>query len=580
MTNLSLIKRFAAYYRPHRGLFALDFGSAVIAGLLELAFPVAVTLFIDRLLPTGSLGLIALSALGLLAIYGLNAGLQVVVTYWGHKLGISIETEMRRKAFDHLQKLSFGYFDNQKTGHLVARLTKDLEEIGEVAHHGPEDMFIALMTLIGAFLLMLNVHAPLALLTAVIVPVTAWVTTHYGTRMTATWHALYGRVADFNTRIEENVGGIRVVQSFTNEDYERHLFAESNERYRATKLAAYKVMAASMSLSYLSMRFVQVVVMLAGAWFVIHDGLSAGGFVGFLLLVNVFFRPVEKINSVIETYPKGIVGFQRYTAFLDTEPDVRDTDGAVDAGLLTGAIEYRDVRFGYKGSAPLLDGVSFSIQPGETIAFVGSSGAGKTTICSLLPRFYDLDSGAILIDGQDIRHFTLNSLRSSIGIVQQDVFLFAGTIRENIAYGRLNASEAEILEAARRAQLDTLILSLPDGLDTVIGERGVKLSGGQKQRLSIARIFLKNPPILILDEATSALDSETEFAIQSALTELSKGRTTLIIAHRLATIAGADRIFVVENGRIVEEGHHRELIQRDESRYAAMRRTYDRSNAR
>ncbi len=580
MTNLSLIKRFAAYYRPHRGLFALDFGSAVIAGLLELAFPVAVTLFIDRLLPTGSLGLIALSALGLLAIYGLNAGLQVVVTYWGHKLGISIETEMRRKAFDHLQKLSFGYFDNQKTGHLVARLTKDLEEIGEVAHHGPEDMFIALMTLIGAFLLMLNVHAPLALLTAVIVPVTAWVTTHYGTRMTATWHALYGRVADFNTRIEENVGGIRVVQSFTNEDYERHLFAESNERYRATKLAAYKVMAASMSLSYLSMRFVQVVVMLAGAWFVIHDGLSAGGFVGFLLLVNVFFRPVEKINSVIETYPKGIVGFQRYTAFLDTEPDVRDTDGAVDAGLLTGAIEYRDVRFGYKGSAPLLNGVSFSIRPGETVAFVGSSGAGKTTICSLLPRFYDLDSGAILIDGQDIRHFTLNSLRSSIGIVQQDVFLFAGTIRENIAYGRLNASEAEIREAARRAQLDTLILSLPDGLDTVIGERGVKLSGGQKQRLSIARIFLKNPPILILDEATSALDSETEFAIQSALTELSKGRTTLIIAHRLATIAGADRIFVVENGRIVEEGHHRELIQRDESRYAAMRRTYDRSNAR
>ncbi|PZU19039.1 MAG: multidrug ABC transporter ATP-binding protein [Shinella sp.] len=580
MTNLSLIKRFAAYYRPHRGLFALDFGSAVIAGLLELAFPVAVTLFIDRLLPTGSLGLIALSALGLLVIYGLNAGLQVVVTYWGHKLGISIETEMRRKAFDHLQKLSFGYFDNQKTGHLVARLTKDLEEIGEVAHHGPEDMFIALMTLIGAFLLMLNVHAPLALLTAVIVPVTAWVTTHYGTRMTATWHALYGRVADFNTRIEENVGGIRVVQSFTNEDYERHLFAESNESYRATKLAAYKVMAASMSLSYLSMRFVQVVVMLAGAWFVIHDGLSAGGFVGFLLLVNVFFRPVEKINSVIETYPKGIVGFQRYTAFLDTEPDVRDTDGALDAGLLTGAIEYRDVRFGYKGSAPLLDGVSFSIRPGETVAFVGSSGAGKTTICSLLPRFYDLDSGAILIDGQDIRHFTLNSLRSSIGIVQQDVFLFAGTIRENIAYGRLNASEAEIREAARRAQLDTLILSLPDGLDTVIGERGVKLSGGQKQRLSIARIFLKNPPILILDEATSALDSETEFAIQSALTELSKGRTTLIIAHRLATIAGADRIFVVENGRIVEEGHHRELIQRNESRYAAMRRTYDRSNAR
>ncbi len=562
-----LLKRFASYYRPHRGLFALDFSSAVVAGLLELAFPVAVTLFIDRLLPTGRLDLIALAAIGLFLIYFVNAGLQAIVTYWGHMLGIRIETEMRRKAFDHLQKLSFGYFDNQKTGHLVARLTKDLEEIGEVAHHGPEDLFIAVMTLIGAFILMLWVHVPLALITAVIVPLTAFVTTHYGARMTTTWRALYGRVAEFNARIEENVGGIRVVQAFANEDHERKLFAENNHNYLATKLEAYRVMAASASLSYLSMRFVQVVVMLAGAWFVTRGELSAGGFVGFLLLVGVFFRPIDKINSIIETYPKGIAGFTRYTQFLDTEPDIRDRDGARDAGRLSGDIDYRDVHFGYRGDRPIFGGLDLSIRAGETIAFVGPSGAGKTTICSLLPRFYEVTGGAIAIDGVDIRDMTLRSLRSNIGIVQQDVFLFAGTIRENIAYGRLEATEAEIAEAARRARLDDVIANLPDGFDTIIGERGVKLSGGQKQRLAIARIFLKNPPILILDEATSALDTETERAIQQSLAELSAGRTTLVIAHRLATIANADRILVVDGGRIVESGSHAELIARKNGRY-------------
>ncbi|PQZ50400.1 ABC transporter ATP-binding protein [Ochrobactrum sp. MYb15] len=562
-----LLKRFASYYRPHRGLFILDFSSAVAAGLLELAFPIAVTLFIDRLLPTGQLGLISLAAIGLLGIYVLNAFLQVIVTYWGHMLGINIETEMRRKAFDHLQKLSFGFFDNQKTGHLVARLTKDLEEIGEVAHHGPEDLFIAIMTLIGAFCLMMWVHVPLALITAVIVPLCAYVTLRYGGRMTTTWHALYRRVGDFNARIEENVGGIRVVQAFTNEDHERKLFAESNENYQKTKLAAYKIMAASMSLSYLSMRFVQVVVMLAGAWFVVRGELTAGGFVGFLLLVNVFFRPIDKINSVIETYPKGIAGFQRYIQFLDTRPDIADRPNAKSVARLKGDIEYRDVSFGYNSERPIFDGLNMTINAGETIAFVGSSGAGKTTICSLLPRFYEVNGGAILVDGIDIRDMTLKSLRSNIGIVSQDVFLFAGTIRENIAYGRLDASDQEIADAARRARLDAVIAAMPEGYDTVIGERGVKLSGGQKQRLAIARIFLRNPPILILDEATSALDTETERAIQQSLSELSVGRTTLVIAHRLATIINADRIMVVEDGQIVEQGNHAELLSVKNGRY-------------
>ena len=564
---IDLLKRFASYYRPHKGLFALDFGSAIVAGLLELGFPIAVMLFVDRLLPTNRLGLITVAAAGLLAVYAVSAGLQVVVTYWGHMLGVRIETEMRRRAFDHLQKLSFGYFDNVKTGHLVARLTKDLEEIGEVAHHGPEDLFLAVMTLIGAFALMLGVHAPLAVITAVIVPLTAFITMRYGARMTSTWRAIYGRVADFNARIEENVGGIRVVQAFANEDHERALFARNNSAYLATKLEAYRVMAVSQSLSYLSMRFVQVVVMLAGAWFVVRGELTAGGFVGFLLLVNVFFRPLDKISMVIEMYPKGIAGFQRYLKLLDTRPEITDRPGAVTAGRLRGDIAYHNVRFGYADGAPILQDVDFSCRAGETVAFVGPSGAGKTTICSLLPRFYEADAGAITIDGVDIRDMTLRSLRENIGIVSQDVFLFAGTLRENIAYGRLEAREDEILAAARHARLESLIADLPAGLDTVVGERGVKLSGGQKQRVAIARVFLKNPPILILDEATSALDTETERAIQQSLADLSRGRTTLVIAHRLATIADADRVLVVEDGRIVEQGDHATLLNRAGGRY-------------
>ncbi|MDH7801030.1 MULTISPECIES: ABC transporter ATP-binding protein [unclassified Rhizobium] len=555
-----MLRRFFAYYRPYRGLFILDFSCAVLSGVLELGFPMAVKAFVDVLLPGGEWGIILAASVGLLVIYVLNTGLMATVTYWGHMLGINIETDMRRLAFDHLQKLSFRYFDNQKTGHLVGRLTKDLEEIGEVAHHGPEDLFIAIMTFIGAFLLMLSVNVPLALVTAAVVPVTAWVTSRYGGRMTQNFRALYGRVGDFNARIEENVGGMRVVQAFANEDHERALFEKDNQKYRRTKLDAYKIMAASTSLSYMSMRLTQMIVMICGAWFVLHGGLTEGGFVGFLLLVGVFFRPVEKINSVIETYPKGIAGFRRFTELLDTAPDIIDAPDAVEAPLLRGDIEYRHVGFGYAEGKRVLENIDLKISAGETVAFVGPSGAGKTTLCSLLPRFYDVTSGCITIDGIDIRKMKLASLRNQIGIVQQDVFLFGGTIRENIEYGRLGASDTEIMDAARRARLDGVIEAMPLGLDTVIGERGVKLSGGQKQRLAIARMFLKNPPILILDEATSALDTETERAIQQSLTELARGRTTLVIAHRLATIRDASRIVVVDQTGIAETGAHAELL--------------------
>jgi len=558
-----MLKAFLAYYRPHRALFLMDFGCAVLSGLLELGFPIAVKTFVDRLLPQQDWGLIVLAACGLALVYVANAGLMVVVTYWGHVLGINIETTMRARAFDHLQKLSFRFYDGQKTGHLVARVTKDLEEIGEVAHHGPEDLFIAVMTLIGAFALMVWVHPTLALITGAILPVIAFVSLRYGGRLTRNWQTQYGRVGAFNARIEENVGGMRVVQAFANEQHERTLFARDNARYRDTKLEAYRLMAASLSINYLGLRLVQIAVLLGGAAFVVRGDLTAGGFVGFLLLVGVFYRPLEKISAVIETYPKGVAGFRRYQDLLATAPDIVDRPDAIETRTLRGDIRFEGVRFGYDRGRPILAGLDLAIAAGETVAFVGPSGVGKTTLCALLPRFYEVEAGRVTIDGIDVRALSLSALRRQIGIVQQDVFLFAGTIRENIAYGRLDATEAEIDQAARRARLGELIDSLPEGLDTVVGERGVRLSGGQKQRIAIARVFLKNPPILILDEATSALDTQTEREIQQALTDLARGRTTLIIAHRLATIRDADRIVVLGEDGIVEQGRHAALLDAD-----------------
>ncbi|SHE13371.1 ABC transporter ATP-binding protein [Chlamydia abortus] len=555
-----LLRRFFSYYRPYKGLFMLDFGCAVIAGLLELAFPLAISKFIDDLLPVGNWGMIVLASLGLLCVYALNTVLNYIVTYWGHMLGINIETDMRRKMFEHIQKLSFRFFDNHKTGHLVGRVTNDLNEIGELAHHGPEDVFIAVMTLAGSFTLMAYINLELALLTFIIVPIMAWLIILFGGRMTTTYRRLFSNVGNFNARIEENVGGIRVVQSFANEEHEKELFAVDNRNFRETKLMAYKTMARSISVSYMLMRLITIFVMVCGAWFYIKGRIELGEFMAFLLLSNIFFRPIEKINAVIESYPKGIAGFKRYVEIIDTEPDIADAKDAVAVDSLRGDIRFENVTFGYEPDRSILNGIHLSIRAGETVAFVGPSGAGKTTICSLLPRFYDVTGGRITIDGLDIRDMTLQSLRRNIGIVQQDVFLFSGTIRENIAYGDLKATEEQIWEAARRASLEEMIRQLPDGMDTVIGERGVKLSGGQKQRLAIARMFLKNPPILILDEATSALDTETEAAIQQSLAELSVGRTTLVIAHRLATIKNADRIIVIDESGIAEQGRHSELV--------------------
>jgi ATP-binding cassette subfamily B protein len=528
--------------------------------MLEISFPLAVNYVVDKLLPGMNWSLIVLACAGLLGVYCLTALMQFIVTYWGHMLGVNIETDMRRQMFAHLQTLSFRFFDNHKTGQLMARISTDLFEISEVAHHGPEDVFIAVMTLIATFVVMLFVHAQLAILTFAVIPFLIWLALLFNHRMTKAFEQMYATIGDFNARVENNIGGMRVVQAFTNEKHEKALFAANNMRFRAAKLKAYKIAAWSSSLSYIVRQFVSLFVLLCGAWFIFRGELTTGGFIGFLLLANVLFRPIEHINAVIETYPKGIAGFKRYLEVIDTVPDVVDAPHAIAAERLRGLIHFHDVSFAYEAEKLVLEHINLVIHPGETVAFVGPSGAGKTTLCSLLPRFHDVTAGQITIDGLDVRAITLEALRRQIGIVQQDVFLFYGSIRDNIAYGNLQATDAEIWQAARRAHLDVFIRGLPDGMETVIGERGVKLSGGQKQRLAIARMFLKNPPILILDEATSALDTETEQLIQASLAELAAGRTTLIIAHRLATIRNADRIVVVTEHGIGEQGAHADLL--------------------
>ncbi|EAE1347159.1 ABC transporter ATP-binding protein [Listeria monocytogenes] len=550
----------------------MDFGCAVLAAILELAFPVAVNHVIDTLLPGKDFGLIITAALALLFFYILNTFMQYIVTYFGHMLGLNIETDMRRDLFSHLQKQPFGFYDNQKTGKLMSRMTTDLFEIGEVAHHGPEDIFISIMSLFGAFFLMLNINVKLAISTFILVPILTVLIVYFNKRMTKVTTGIFKDLGNFNAGVENSISGVRVVQAFANEPHEKGRFRVLNQAYRQSKLMFYKVMGLSFSFNYFLMRLISLFALLFGAYFTINGEISYGEFVGFILLTNVFIRPIEKINNVIESYPKGFAGFKRFLEVMDTEPAIQDEKDAKPAKAFRGDIAYNHVSFEYSDGKNVLNHINLSIKAGETVAFVGPSGAGKTTICNLLPRFYDVSAGEITIDGENIKRFTLPSLRAQIGVVQQDVFLFSGTVRENIAYGKLDASDEEIEHVVKLAHLSKVVEEMPDGLDTIIGERGVKLSGGQKQRLAIARMFLKNPPILILDEATSALDTETEQVIQASLEELAEGRTTLIIAHRLATIKHADRIIVVNETGIAETGTHDELLAQDNGAY---KRLYD-----
>lgn len=555
-----MFKRFFSYYRPYRALFLLDFGCATLAAILELIFPVLVNRVIDDIMPSKNIQLIVVVCAGLFGFYVINTIFQYIVVYFGHKLGVNIETDMRNELFAHLQKQPFEYYDNQKTGKLMTRLTSDLFEISELAHHGPEDIFITIMTLVASFALMFNIHPQLAIITSIMVPFITIALVFFNKRMTKVNTHIYENLGEFNAGIEASVSGIRVTQAFANEAYENKKFQGLNQLYRQSKLAFYKTMAMSSSYNYLLIRLISLFALLFGAFYTIRGEITNGNFVGFILLSNVFARPIEKINVMIESYPKGFAGFKRFAEELDREIPFGDKEEAIVVSHLEGHIKYDNVSFSYSDGTEVFDHLSLTIKPGETVAFVGPSGAGKSTLCHLLPRFYDIDGGAITVDDINIKDMTMSSLRQNIGMVQQDVFLFPGTIRDNVAYGKLGASEEEINEAIRLAHLEKVIDGLPEGLDTVIGERGVKLSGGQKQRVSIARMFLKNPPILILDEATSALDTETETIIQESLLSLSEGRTTLIIAHRLATIKQATRIIVVNETGIAEEGSHEELM--------------------
>ena len=565
-----MLRDFFAYYKPYKKLFMIDFGCAVISAMLELTFPFVVNRVIDTILPTGHYQTVIWVCLLLLAFYLFNMVMKYIVVYLGHKLGITIETNMRRQLFQYFQRQSFEYFDNKQTGELMSRLTSDLFEIGELAHHGPEDLFITLMSLVGAFGLMLQVHVQLAIGTVILVPILGVALAIFNKKMGRINSQVYRQLGEFNAGLSNSLSGIRVVKAFANEAHEAR-FEGLIQDYRENKLKFYQTMAASSAFNYVLMRIITLIALVSGAYFTLKGELTTGQLVGFVLLANTFVKPIESINIMIETYPKGFAGFKRFRHELAKPVAVQDLPGAQPAPHFQGQIEYRDVELAYDPGRPVISQLNLSIAPGESVALVGPSGAGKSSMVNLLPRFYDVTSGHVLIDGKDIREYTLASLRQQIGIVQQDVFLFDGTIRENVIYGRLDASEAEVEEAIRAAKLDQVIEQLPDGLDTAIGERGVRLSGGQKQRLSIARIFLKNPSILILDEATSALDTQTEQYIQQSFDQLTKGRTSLIIAHRLATIQHVDRIVVVTEAGVVESGSHQELLALD-GHYAALYR--------
>ncbi|PMB84141.1 multidrug ABC transporter ATP-binding protein [Dolosicoccus paucivorans] len=558
-----MLRDFFSYYKPYKKLFILDFGSAFLLGVLELFFPIAVRSVIDNVLPTKNFRLIAWITIGLIALYLLSTALNYIVVRFGHTLGVNIETDIRRELFEHFQTHSFEYYDEKKTGELMSRLTSDLFEVSEFAHHGPEDMFITVMTIVAAFFLMLRVNVTLAVGTVLIVPLLALIMAYFNRRMIQINRQVYKNLGHFNAELMNSLAGIRVVKAFSNEEYEKERFESLIQQYRRDKIKFYTTIGTSSSVNYLMVRIINIYTFFVGSYFTITDQMTIGELAGFIVLANVLIRPIEKMNVMIEQYPRGWAGFRRFKEELARQPEIVDAPDAVEATGLKGDIEYKDVSFSYDSEHPVLEKINLSIRAGETIAFVGPSGAGKTTLVNLLPRFYEIDEGEITIDGINIQSFTQQSLRSQIGIVQQDVFLFAGTLRDNIAYGKLDATEEEIWQAVKAARLEEVVRQMPDGLDTEIGERGVRLSGGQQQRLSIARIFLKNPSILILDEATSALDSETEMQIQQSFDELATGRTTLIIAHRLATIQHADRIVVVTEEGIKETGSHEELLELD-----------------
>ncbi len=560
---MNKIRRFIAYYKPYKGLFFLDMLCSFTAAGIDLLFPVLVKYLLEQGLSEEAgvaFGIIAKIGALMLAMYILKYFCQYIITAWGHIMGARMEYDMREDIFAHLQKLSFSFYDNNKTGQIMSRIVNDLFDITELAYHGPEEIFISLIKLIGSFFILLSINMKLTLITFAFIPFMMIFAFFYNNKMRSVFGRNRQKLAEINAQIEDSISGIRVVQSFSNEKAEQDKFAQGNMGFFDTKKESYSYMGRFFSGIRLFDGVIYISAVIAGAYFIKLGTVSTSDLVAYLLYINTFLVPIRSLIDFTEQFQKGMTGFERFLEIMDTEPDIKDSKDSIVLEQVKGRVEFENVSFKYGDGNNVLKGINLSLEPGETVALVGPSGGGKSTLCSLIPRFYEVTGGTIRIDGRDIREIKLESLRKNIGIVQQDVYLFAGTVLENIKYGRPEASEEEVVEAAKRANAHGFIVELENGYDTYVGERGVKLSGGQKQRISIARVFLKNPPILILDEATSSLDNQSERIVQQSLEDLSCDRTTFVIAHRLSTIRRAKTILVLTDNGIEEKGSHRELI--------------------
>ena len=560
---------FMSYIAGHKKLFGIDMLCALLVALIDLIFPYVSRYSMKVMLPNKLYATFFTVMAVMVLAYVLKAGLYYVITVIGHKMGVLVESDMRRDVFTHMQSLSFSYYDHNRTGVLMSRITSDLFEITELAHHGPENIVICTLTIVGALAVMFVMQWQLALVITLALPLCAWFTIKQRIKMKEANIEVKRKTAEIYSAIESSISGIRTAKAFANEDQESDKFDRANEMFRGSKVEYYKSMGLFNSGMEFTTGIVQVVVIAVGGLLIMQNKMNYIDLITFSLYVSTFVSPVRKLTQFAELYMQGTAGFARFLEVMRTEPTIKDAPDAMELGAVEGKIDYNHVSFNYGNGIPVLSDVDLHIAAGKCLAVVGPSGGGKTTLCQLLPRFYDVCEGSVTVDGIDVRHVTQASLRRNIGVIQQDVFMFAGTIRENIRYGRPDATDEKIVEAAVRAQIHSEIMEMPDGYDSYIGERGVMLSGGQKQRISIARVFLKNPKILILDEATSALDTVTEQRIQASLDELSEGRTTIIIAHRLSTVKNADVIAVVEGEHIVEMGSHSELMAKN-GEYAAL----------
>ena len=555
-----MLKRFIRYYKPYKKLFILDLLAAFLVSACDLFYPMITRNIINDVIPNKQIKLLFVFAIVLTLIFLIKAGLNYFMQYWGHVVGVRMQADMRRDLFDKLQDMPNKYFDNNKTGVIMSRIINDLLDISELAHHGPEDLFISLVMLVGSFIILCTINVPLTIITFAIIPFLLFYTIHKKNKMKKAFKETRVKTGEVNATIENSISGVRVTKSFGNKTYEMEKFDKSNGIFKKAREHAYKAMAEYFSGMFFLVDMLELIVLIAAGYFTYLGKINVGDFAAYLLYIKMFLQPIRKLINFNEMFQNGMSGFERYEEIMNEENE-KEIPNAKDLKDVKGKITIKDVTFRYDNKESILENFNLDIEAGKMVALVGPSGGGKTTICNLIPRFYDYESGQIFIDDVDISTVTLKSLRENIGIVQQEVFLFTGTIKENIMYGNPNATDEEVIEAAKNACLHDFIMGLEDGYDTFIGERGVKLSGGQKQRISIARVFLKNPAILILDEATSALDNVTEYEIQKALEELSKDRTTLVVAHRLSTVKNSDEIVVLTDRGIEERGTHEELIK-------------------